>query len=267
MIAVRQRAIWTVLGAIFDTAFLGGIWLVLNAIGPLQHDAEAWLDAIGLVCVPWLVHVVVLPSLILGYRGRLTIILLRTILFVGLAALLIPIIGVFVALSIGLPLGAIFFITKYGGPSIASASTDWIGSVLGGGVWIATATIVGAAIGYLLHTARPERSPSHPMLLLSNHPRARSDVLGGMSAAFLAFGGMLVAVHFRLFTRPVDIPTDWMHQLSTVPRLSTTIVIGVFALMPHLLMVGRDLFGSTPQEREIIGWSSNRGDRQQYRSE
>jgi hypothetical protein len=237
-------------GASLDAGALMIIWSLLDAIGPLDYKAEYWLDVLGLAAVPWFIHVIALPAAFHLEQIGTNRLLARTAGFCGLVVLLVPTLGITTFYVIGLPLFVVFYLVDGGAALAATASADWIDRMLNDGFLTIIATIAGLAIGFLLHAFRPVSTTERPALHTLGQPRMRSDVLGGAAAAFLTFGGMFLALPFGLFTRPLDIPTDWMHQLASTPQLSASIIIGVVALMPHLLLVGGDLFSSDGQREE-----------------
>jgi hypothetical protein len=239
--------LWVLIGVTLDGALLIGIWLLLDAIGPLPHFSQFWFDAVWLVAVPWLVHVVALPAILRMTWIKSDRLLLRTAAFIGLAAMLIPMLGIAIFICPGLPFLGLFYMIKDGSLSVAATPATWMDRAIDCGFWTAVATLVGVALGFLLHAIRPGGTTDH----LPNYPRMRFDVLGGAGAALLAFAGMFLALSFGLFTRPVDMPTDWLHTLSVVPQLPATVAIGIMALLPHLLMVGNDLARFDLQRNEV----------------
>jgi hypothetical protein len=243
MTQFRQWVTWTAVGVLLDATYLITIWLLLNAIGPIKVNLAYWLDAVGLVSTPWLIHVVVLPRLFRVTRADPAVLLIRTAVFLGLAALIIPIVGTSAYLFAILPVVGTVDTLAHGTAVVGAAPIPplgWVDRPIECAAWTAMASIVGVAIGFLLHATRPEGStddlpPSSP-----NYPRMRSDVLGGMIGALLAFSTMFLALPLGIYTRPTNISGDWMHNLSVVPQLATALVIGILALLPHLILVGRD---------------------------
>ena len=236
----RRLRIWMASGAALDCLVLTGIWLLLDAIGPLQSMAEYWLEAIGLVAVPWMVHVVALPALLRGVRINWELVA-RSLAFIGLAAYLIPFAGIFAfLLVVGPPVALIETALKGGGAHNAiGAQLDWIDKLTDDIGWTLVATLVGAVMGFMLNLLRPDAMVASPR---SDHPRLRSDVLGGVSGAFLVFSGIFAAAALGALDRPMAGTNDWMSNLAQVPRLPAILVIGVLALLPHLYWVGRDIF-------------------------
>ena len=157
--------------------------------------------------------------------------------------------GIAVFLFVGLPFFGILQLINGGSPLAAATPPTWVDKAIDGGCWTTIAIIVGVVVGFFLHALRPGGTTDHLPLTLPHHPRMRSDVSGAAVAAFLAFGAMFVSLPFGLFSRPIDIPADWMHQFSEPPTLSATVVIGIAALLPHLIMVGTDLFLSRSATR------------------
>jgi hypothetical protein len=241
---------WLVVGAALDAAALMIMWLLLGAIGPLQNAAEYWLDLLALIAVPWFVHVVALPAVLrVTWIGR-DHLLARTAGFVALAAMLIPIVGISAFFFIGVPVGLIFSSmeerTLWPGPALP------IDTAIFDGVWTVVAAVAGAVMGFLLHVFRPGSTMDNLPSPCPRHPRMRSDVLGGAAAAFLAFGGVFLASPFGLFLRSVGISAVPMYSRAIAPQLPATITIGVVALLPHLFMVGRDLFfGADLRQEEV----------------
>ena len=242
--SLRRLPIWVLAGVTLDTVTLAGIWLLLYAVGPLNEDLEWLLDAIGLATVPWLVHVIALTAIFRIDWIDADHLLGRTSVFIGLAAMLIPVLGVGVFMFAGLSSFWIALLFTDGRMPLAAAvpptGTD---QAIYCGFRTIIATFVGAGIGYLLHVLRPDAKADQVVLCLPPCPRMRSDMLGGMCAACLAFGGMFLALPFGLFSRAGGRAANGGHEFSTVPGLAATVIIGVVALLPHLLMVGRDLFG------------------------
>lgn len=241
--SLRRLPIWALAGVTLDTVTLAGIWLLLYAVGPLNEALEWWLDAIGLATVPWLVHVIALTAIFRIDWIDADHLLGRTSVFIGLAAMLIPVLGVGVFMFAGSFLGIALLFTDGRMPLAAAVPPTGTDQAINCGFWTIIATFVGAGIGYLLHVLRPDAKAAQVVLCLPPYPRRRSDMLGGMCAACLAFGGMFLAFPFGLFSRAASRAANGGHEFSTVPGLAATVIIGVVALLPHLLMVGRDLFG------------------------
>jgi len=137
-------------------------------------------------------------------------------------------------------LGIPFYLIAAQSSRMIWAPLTWADHVRDDIFYLVIAVSVGAAVGLLLHAFGQGdidgRSPSLP-----HQSCTRSDVLGGTVAAFLALGGRFVTLPLGLFSRPVNIPADWMHQLAAAPQLPSAVLIGTVALLPHLLMVGVDL--------------------------
>jgi hypothetical protein len=213
--------------------------LLLAAAGPLNITLEQWLGALGLVAVPWYVHVLALPMI---FRVSATpqvgpaALLLRSAVFLAVAAMLIPFLGIFAFLCIGI---AVSFIASRGNLRMPIEPQTLAAQALGVATWMLTVLIVGAAIGALLHIVRTGDLTGSPAL--PHKPGVRSDVLGGALAAFLAFGGMSVALPLGLFSRQANVHTEWMHQLAVPPQLPSSVLIVVVAMLPHLLMTGREI--------------------------
>jgi hypothetical protein len=235
-----ELMVWGLAGAALDAVAFIGLWMLLDSIGPLNRVAEAYLGALALVAVPWLVHVVALPALFqmktwIGVARLAT----TTIVFIAFGGIVIPALGYILFLfvapivilatrgSLRMPLGP---------QTLADQISGYIGLLV-------IASVVGAAVGRLLHELHLGDSDAR-----APRPKLRSDVLGGAIAAFLAFGGMPVASSLGLFSRQVL--NDPLGQLSIPPQLPATVVIGVLALLPHLLMVGRDLCATPDLENE-----------------
>lgn len=232
-----EPLVWGLVGAALDAAALLGLWILLNSIGPVNHAAEAYLDALALVTVPWLVHVIALPALFhvapTTWLGRLRL-ADATIIFITVAGILIPGLGFILSLLAG----TVLFISMGGNARMSLGSPTWADQMGGYVVFTIVATIVGAAVGLLLHGLSASVVFGHNAQ--GPRPSFRSNVLGAAVAAFLAFTGMFAASSFGLFRRQVT--NDQFHVLSIPPLLPATLVIGVLALLPHLLMVGWDLF-------------------------
>jgi len=67
--------------------------MLLNTAAPLTHNVEVWLEAVGLMAVPWLVHVIALPMIfqispITWINGARLV--ARGALFMAFAAMLFP---------------------------------------------------------------------------------------------------------------------------------------------------------------------------------
>ena len=199
---------------------------------------------LALVTVPWLVHVVVLPTVFrVGTRNSAERIQLAalTILFTLTAGALILGLGGFVFLFFALIGFAVVGAVRVS-LSLPSLSEQML-ICLDYFVWIGTATVVGTVVGLILHafTEAPIRDSASSGL---RRARTRSDVLGGAVAAFLAFSGIFVASRYGLFVRPV--PNDELHAIA--PQLPGVLIVGVFALLPHLVMRGYDLVGFDLQQ-------------------
>jgi hypothetical protein len=236
---------WVLIGIALDTTVLACIWLMLNALGPLSHNEEAWLDAIGLVTVPWIVHVFAMPFIFHGISlKQALILLLMTFAYINLIAILIPLLG-FVGFLLFAPV-AVF--TTGGRPPMPNVPPGLIGEIIGDSIFAAVVILVGSGVGAVLHALRevPTMNQDHRS---SSVVKFRSDWLGATFASVLAFGGMFIAWHFGLFVRPVNIPSDWMHELAQAPKLPATVVIGVLAFLPHLVMVGTDILNSDRERR------------------
>jgi hypothetical protein len=221
-----------------DIAALVGIWLLVSALGPLSQNEEAWLDAIGLVTVPWLVHAFALPSVFHGISLKDTLImLLKTIAYIVVNGMFIPLVG-FAGFCFFAP---ILLIATGGRPPMPNAPPSFISEILGYGVFAAVVMLVGIGVGSVLHVLRPVPTiggdHSSPPVV-----KSRSDVLGAALAACLAFGGMFVAGHFDLFVRLFNDHNDLLHNMAQSPKLPATVIIGVIAFLPHLVMSGRDVF-------------------------
>jgi len=242
---------WVSIGAVLDAAALVAIWSLLNCIGPLQFSAEFWLVGAGLAAVPWLVHVVALPSLFRIKRIGL-LVAARTAGFAALAAMLFPIVGTAVFLLLGMPLLGLISLVRGGSAAAATMHQTLPDRMIDGCFWTFIATIVGAAIGCCMHVVRPDGTISNFAERSHGLPHMRCDVIGGTIAAFLAFSGMFVAIPFGIFTRSVVIPRAWLRDaLFLPPQLPACLVIGVLALLPHLVLTGRDLLGvRTHQDQE-----------------
>jgi hypothetical protein len=244
----RHLPLWVLAGVALDAAVLIGIWMLLDAAGPLTHNTEYLLDSLGFVSVPWVVHVVVLP---IAFRitSRTWIekgcLLIRTVAFTALALMLIP----FVGITVFMMLGTFIIIATGANLRMTVGSLTWADKVLDDAFWTVVAIIVGTAIGLMLHMLRRAGAGGRNSTR-TLQPSIRSDLVGAAIAALLAFGGMFIALPLGVFTRPVNIAGDWMHEMSTVPQLSATVIIGVVALLPHLLMVGNDLLSSDLRAEE-----------------
>lgn len=248
---LRPLCTWTVTGLVFDAATVIGVWTVLNTAGPLNGMLEAWLCAVGLMIVPWYVHVVALPAVfrVVGTPDvALPALLVRGLLFVMFAAALIPFLGVAAVLSFGLLLAVI---QRSGALGFLAAPYAWIDRLAGEAFFLLLAAIVGAAVGALLHIVRAGDLVSHPGP--PHKPGARSDIFGGAIAAFLLFGGIYVALLLDLFDRSAGVPPHPMRNLAVAPQLVSSVLIVAVAMLPHLLMVGEDFFRS---DRRSIGPSA-----------
>ena len=248
----RRLLTWILAGATLDAVALLFIWLLLDAIGPMKAMSEYWLDVLGLVVVAWFVHVIALPTVLWRTWIGTVRLLVRATAFCSLAAILIPVVGVALFFFIGLPF-QILTLMKGPNPWATASPPSWIDITINAGFWTIIATISGLAIGLLLHALRPMVATEHLVLPLSRQPRLRSDALGGALASFLAFAGTFSASQFGLFARRINVPNDWMHLLIAVPQLPATVIIGVLSLLPHLLMLGEDLFRSDFRKGDDVG--------------
>jgi hypothetical protein len=239
---------WVSTGAVLDAAALVAIWSLLDFIGPHQYNTESWLVGAGLVAVPWLVHVVALPALFRIDKIGL-LMAARTAGFAALAAMLFPIVGMAVFLLLGMPLLEIVSLVRGESAVAAAMPPTLLDRMIDGCLWTFIATIVGAAIGCWVHVVRPGGTANNLAARSHSRPNMRSDVMGGTIAAFLAFSGMFAAIPFGIFTRSVVIPKEWLHDtLFLPPQLPACLVIGVLALLPHLVLTGRDLLGARPHK-------------------
>lgn len=243
-IAPARLARWVLTGAAMDAVAFVGVWVLLIVLRPRYRIGALWLEAVGLVAVPWAVHVVALPCVMGVARIRLGPVL-RTPLFLGIAALLIPVGGFFVFWFTVL---AALVATKAIAPGLAGArSHGWAVEAEGIAVLMYTATVVGAVIGLVLNQLRRGLTGDEPQAL--PYPRLRSDVLGGASAAGLTFGGVFAATASGALDRPVTTLDTW--TLAQAPQILTMLVVCVLGLLPHLYLVGRDTLGAAagaPQE-------------------
>lgn len=112
--------------------------------------------------------------------------------------------------------------------------------------WTVIAGIVGGAIGAVLHALRPGIAAGSRPPPYAAYPRVWTDIVGGAAAGFLGFGALFVALPLGLFARPIAVSGDPMHQFRSAQQLATTLLIGTIALLPHLLLLGRDYFGPRP---------------------
>jgi hypothetical protein len=252
-----RLAAWVLVGIALDAAALAGIWIEIDTIGPLAPLMERWLDLVGLVAVPWYVHVVALPLIFRMVPSTWIekgLLLARAAAFTVIAGLCIPIVGIIAVWFVGMPWLVILAIVS---ERRGAASWGLIGSITS---LIASAAIAGTVIGSLLHASRTgrlyERVYAH-VPLRSREPRFRSDALGGAIAAFMGVGGMLVAVWLGLFSRPVDSPGDGMHSLAAAPQFPTAVLIGTLALLPHLVMTGIDTLAADPPREQQASTAQN----------
>jgi len=232
---------WVLAGVALDAATLFGLYsLLLSRWPPRSAFLKGYLVVEVLVAVPWVVHVAVLP---LAFRltptswANMAKFLGQGAVFIASTAVVVPVFGIPAFLLVG---GVFVLLTpsnfrmNWGPPSA-------LGKVVDDAIWLLTALPVGTAIGGLLHASRI------PLDHLKS-PRLRSDVVGALFAVLLAGVGMFATIPLGLFFRATANPNslDWMHPLLYVPQLTSLVVIGTFALIPHLIMTGRDLQRRSP---------------------
>lgn len=249
----RKLLVWCLVGVVLDTAAFIGFWVLLNTLGPLNPAAEAWLIALALITVPWLVHVVALPALFRvrpkNWTGSVRL-AAETLVFISVGGMLIPLLGMMIFLFSSLLFGLVYQIAIGQRPPIFLGSPTLADQIISYVVWTAIATIVAAAVGLLLHGLGSDSASR------ARRPSLRSDVFGAVIAAFVAFSGMFAASALGLFSR--EVPNDKLHLLSIAPQLPATLVIGIMALLPHLFMVGLDLLGRNVIQQEGTMTAGNR---------
>ncbi len=99
----------------------------------------------------------------------------------------------------------------------------------------------GAAVGGFLYAQRILHPETGALTRIGN-PRPRSDILGGAIAGFIALNGASVANSLGMFSQTVGVPAEY-GGLAGPPYFGPTLIIGLLALLPHLLMTGLDQFG------------------------
>jgi hypothetical protein len=226
---VEFLSTWILIGVALDAAALTGIWLLLNVVGRWPAMMLYWLEIVGLLSVPWAVHIVALPALFRVVPRIETVKLAAlTYLYIGVAGLMLfPLLGYFIFLLI---VFVVFMITTVTLQAPKLIDFGW--SI----VWTTTATAMGAIVGLLLHVMSKSSSRPTDGFMRST----RSDVLGGAFAGFLSFSGIFVASALGAFTQRVAGQTVSDLSVAVVPPLSTTLIIAVVALSPHLIMAGCD---------------------------
>jgi hypothetical protein len=234
------------MGIVLDAAALLGLCTLLDRAGALGTNVEAWLLVTALMAVPWYVHVVGLPIIcrLSSIRwmsvARLSA---RGMVFIAGAAVLVPLLGIVAFTTIA----PIIFVATGSLPTKPELTFSLADQFRDNITWMLMAGLVGAAIGAVLHGLRPDTFTHHTrdarQMPLCGPPSVCSDIFGGALAAFLALGGMYVAIALGLFFRPVVMPggRGWTGNLLATPQFSSLVLIGTVALLPHLLMSGIDL--------------------------
>jgi hypothetical protein len=234
---------WVMTGLALDAVALAALYTLLAIAGPLAAGWNEWLIALVLIVTRWCVYVVALPTAFRGSSpnlGQVASLFARGLAFITLAALGFPPLG-FVCVSIVV----IAFRVVTGGAWTSINPETWYAQALGCVAILVMTAPVGAAVGALLHGLRPTGSdvPSDigrsPRCVQA--PSICSDVLGGASAAALAAGGLCAASllsHPAIVLRYQD--PELTIKLIALPQVSPLVVIGVIALLPHLIMTGAD---------------------------
>jgi hypothetical protein len=237
--SLTRLRIALVAGLALDTAALCVSWALLQAIGPLEGMAELWLNIICLIAIAHYIHTMLLPILFrypFSIRIFSPIEALSSIFLIAVAAMIVPFFGVMSFLLLG-NLGIVFLAMASG---TGFALPTWGNFVIGHLLLMIDGASVGAIVGLFLYGIRV-RDAEESLASPDSLPRARSDILGGAAAGFLAICGGFIAGSLGLFRQPIAV-TNWWGDAAGPPQIGSAIVIGTLALMPHLLMVCLDQF-------------------------
>ena len=241
----QQLARWIMSGVVLDAASMSGIWLALDASGPHSRIAQGWLNGMVFVVVPSLVHGIILPisfQTVALTRANVDRFLVRTLLFITFGALLIPLGGGVVLGLIMLLLGLVLAANLHSPGWLQSGVT----SLVGGLVWPVIAATVAASIGGMAHLMRSGLAEGY-RAAGTGKPRLRSDLLGAAFAAAYATVIILVATPMGLFDRPPDSAMLTGEYTAIAPQYLTTVFVAVTSFIPHLAMVGYDMFKGKPR--------------------
>ena len=215
---------WVAIGVILDgcgMALLAPIWPRAGALGLL----------IPYALMIYVVHGCGLPRVFRRRSLPARIIFGFTILYVMMATLIAPAIGVVSGLAIG---GLAFFAAH----SLASIWPTLNGTAIDIAYWLGVPCafgIGGMLAGLGLNVFRPDRNVD----TLDAPWRARSDMLGGVAAALICLA-YIVLDGGNWFGAPPESDTA-RTTLSTAKTTPAWVIgIGIAALIPHLALSARD---------------------------
>ncbi len=160
----------------------------------------------------------------------------RGLAFTTIAGISLPILG-----FVGFSLVAMTIRIVAGNSWSPKNTMSWHAQLIGEGVILAMTTSLGAAVGALLSILRPT-DPVTPIksdaTQYRDYPQnIRSDMLGGAFAGAFAAGGLGLAGLWSHSAITLDYQQGMVNLVAT-PHVSRLVLVGIVALLPHVMLGG-----------------------------
>jgi hypothetical protein len=241
---------WIAVGLALDGLLLAVLWIAVSGFfrrsSPILWPFVAWVEATGLVWVPWLIHVVAVPRILSGrplsqaLQPTMTYLLSSILVIPALGGIIAALGGIaFLIAAVGLyPLlaalnlaAAIFHavlpIAPDNGFSLIAPFSIWLSYLVS--IWLSYLA-VGSFLGLMIASFRV-RSAEWSTIV-----RPRYDVIGG------ALGAVIACACFRSLSVGV-----LFAQVPTTPGLENLpifLIAGLLVCLPHLILTACEIFRS-----------------------
>ena len=220
---------WIGAGLALDGAAIAVFWFATTALTarpePKGSQGPGVYDMLAFTLIPWLVHVLALPALF--KRASPGFAWTKTAVYALFAPVLVVTLsfGIFGVMLVPMARFAIAC-ARLAVPGLSHESASKISKVSFLLALFLFSSGAGAAVGLLIASLRKPGGSRRPL-------PPNVDKLGGLLGGIAAFVGLCVLG--SLFGSPALFdPT-----LPNFPRLPTTLVAGLLALLPHLVLTAR----------------------------